>query len=129
MTPNGKSQTSDGTSVKATRPAPAARTRGATRTADASVPIVASDERRATSADTHANHPHDPHAHTPAPRESLTEQRLAHIPGEAGVEVYPYRDDVEPRGPMNSASVHQTESKVPHPLGKTRSGVAQRRGR
>lgn len=43
--------------------------------------------------------------------------------------VQPYRDAVEPTGPMNKSTVHQTESKVNHPMGKTRSGVAQRRGR
>ena len=133
MTPKARSQTDDTNTTKpvvpAGRPSAKARKRGAARLSDAVVPIVASDERRIAKPEPHADHPLPKRDKDAAHRESLTEQRLDHIPGEDGRELQPYRDDVEPRGPMNKASVHQPEPKVPHPMGKTRSGVAQRRGR
>lgn len=101
----------------------------AKRPADVVVPIMASDERRGAPLKEPADLVRPKQGKGAAHRKSATEQRLDHIPGESGPEVQPYLDSVEPRGAMNKSTVHQTESKVNHPMGKTRSGVAQRRGR
>lgn len=97
--------------------------------ADTVVPIIASDERRGAQSMAQGDVVRPKQGKGAAHRGSLTEQRLDHIPGESGPEVQPYLDTVAPSGAMNKSTVHQTESKVNHPMGKTRSGVAQRRGR
>lgn len=59
-----------------------------------------------------------------------SDERSGAQPKEHGDFVRPKQGkDVAPSGAMNKSTVHQTESKVNHPMGKTRSGVAQRRGR
>lgn len=120
---------------KKSKPAPASPRgssaspkQAAKRAADVVVPILASDERRGARPKEQADIIRPKAGKGAAHRASLTE-KLDHIPGESGPEVQPYLDTVAPSGAMNKSTVHQTESKVNHPMGKTRSGVAQRRGR
>ena len=116
------SSTSRGTStdhslVSAPKPAAAARKGEAVLLAEVVVPTL------------FATAPHADVVVSAEHRESLTEQRLEHIPGELGVDVRPFRDIVEVHGAMDKHTVRQTESKINHPLGKSRNGVAQRRGK
>lgn len=60
--------------------------------------------------------------------DGLKKERLELRPHETGRLVNPYRDMMEVDGPMAEDTVHQTESKVDHPMGKSRHGVGQHKG-
>ena len=57
-----------------------------------------------------------------------TKEQREPRPDEPGRDVNPYRDMTEVDGPMGKDTVHQTESKVDHPMGKSRHGVGQSKG-
>ena len=60
--------------------------------------------------------------------DGLKKERLEPQPQEPGRDINPYRDMSEVDGPMAKDTVHQTESKVDHPMGKSRHGVGQHKG-
>ena len=60
--------------------------------------------------------------------DGLKKERLEPQPQEPGRDINPYRDMTEVDGPMAKDTVHQTESKVDHPMGKSRHGVGQYKG-
>ncbi|MDP1860346.1 MAG: hypothetical protein Q8K82_16835 [Gemmatimonadaceae bacterium] len=60
--------------------------------------------------------------------DGLKKERLEPQPQAQGRDVNPYRDMMEVDGPLAKDTVHQTESKVDHPLGKSRHGVGQHKG-